>query len=83
MKPMKYVYLLQSIPHPEQRYVGLTNDLQKRLDCHNQGGSPHTSKYAPWRIVTAIRFDDDHRATIFERYLKTGSGRAFANRHLW
>ncbi len=59
---MKYVYLLQSIPHPEQRYVGLTNTLQKRVDCHNQGGSPPTSKYVPWKIVTAIRFDDDHRA---------------------
>jgi putative endonuclease len=80
---MKYVYLLQSIPHPEQRYVGLTNDLQQRLAAHNHGGSPHTSKYAPWRIVTAIRFTDDHRATIFERYLKTGSGRAFAARHFW
>ncbi len=80
---MKYVYLLQSIPHPDQRYVGLTNDLQKRLDRHNQSGSPHTSKYAPWRIVTAVRFDDDQRASAFELYLKTGSGRAFANRHLW
>ena len=26
---MKYVYLLQSIPHPEQRYIGLTSDPQK------------------------------------------------------
>lgn len=80
---MKYVYLLQSIPHPEQRYVGLTNNLKQRLASHNQGRSPHISKYAPWRIVTVIRFDDGHRATNFERYLKTGSGRAFAIRHLW
>jgi len=80
---MKYVYLIQSIVHPEQRYVGLTGDLQKRLDCHNQGGSLHTSGYSPWRIVTAIRFDDDGRAALFERYLKTGSGRAFASKHLW
>jgi putative endonuclease len=80
---MKYVYLLQSLSHPEQRYIGLTHDLQQRLNTHNQGGSPHTSNYAPWRIVTAIHFNDDYRATIFERYLKTGSGRAFANKHLW
>lgn len=80
---MKYVYLLQSLSHPNQRYVGLTNNLRQRLSIHNQGGSLHTSKYAPWRIVTAIRFDDDQRAFSFEQYLKTGSGRAFANKHLW
>jgi len=80
---VKYVYLLQSIRHPDQRYVGLTDDLQKRLAVHNQGGSPHTSKYAPWCVVTAIRFEDDQRQWALEQYLKSGSGRAFTNRHLW
>jgi putative endonuclease len=77
------VYILQSHTHPEQRYVGLTIDLQQRLATHNQGGSPFTSNYAPWRIVTAIRLDVDRRASAFEQYPKTGSGRAFANKHLW
>jgi putative endonuclease len=80
---MKYVYLLQSLYHPKQRYVGLTSNLQQRLATHNQGRSPYTSKFAPWHIVTAIRFDNDQRATAFERYLKSGSGRAFANKHFW
>ncbi|MEN6625057.1 MAG: GIY-YIG nuclease family protein [Candidatus Sumerlaeia bacterium] len=80
---MKYVYLLQSVSHPNQRYVGLTDNLQERITTHNQGGSPHTSKYVPWRIVTAIRFDDDQRASNFEHCLKSGSGRAFAMKHPW
>ena len=80
---MKYVYLLQSVTYPKQRYVGLTHNLQQRLATHNEGGSPHTSKFAPWRLVTAIRFDNDQRAFAFEQYLKTGSGRAFAAKHLW
>jgi predicted GIY-YIG superfamily endonuclease len=80
---MKYVYLLQSLSHPNRRYAGLTNDLQQRIATHNQGGSPYTSKDVPWRIVIAIRFDDDQRASAFKQYLKTGSGRAFANKHLW
>ncbi len=80
---MKYVYLIQSIHHPRQHYIGLTNNLLQRLAAHNQGGSLHTSKFAPWRVVTAIRFADDQRASAFEQYLKTGSGRAFANKHLW
>jgi len=44
---------------------------------------PHTAKYRPWRIEVAIRFRDDQRAVAFERDLKSGSGHAFAKRHLW
>ena len=80
---MKYVYLLQSISHPEQRYVGLTSDLQKRLAAHNASKSPHTAKYRPWKIVTYLAFSDDVKAASFEKYLKTGSGRAFANKRFW
>jgi putative endonuclease len=49
---MKYVYLLQSIPHPDQRYIGLTSNVEKRLAAHNAGQSPHTSKSRPWEIIT-------------------------------
>ena len=80
---MKYVYLLESISHPDQRYVGLTDDFPKRLAEHNAKKSPHTSKYTPWRDVVVMRFQDDRRAQAFEKYLKHGSGHAFANRHLW
>lgn len=80
---MKYVYLLQSLSHPDQRYVGLTNNLLNRLTVHNLGNSPHTTKYAPWRLVTSIHFSNNQRAIDFERYLKSGSGRAFALKHLW
>ena len=80
---MRYVYLLRSRRDPEHRYVGITRDLRKRLAEHNSGRSPHTSKYGPWKVVVAIRFDDDARAAQFEKYVKTGSGHAFANRHFW
>ena len=79
----KYVYLLRSQSDPNQRYVGVTSDLDARLHTHNAGGSPHTSKYVPWGLVTYVCFNDDQRATEFERYLKSDSGRAFANKHLW
>ena len=80
---MKYVYLLQSIPFPNQRYVGLTDDLQKRLANHNSGGSSHTAKFKPWKIAVAIRFNDGCKAAAFEQYLKSGSGRAFSSRHFF
>jgi putative endonuclease len=79
---MKYVYFLQSINHPDQNYVGLTDDLRARLEVHNSGGSFHTSKYKPWRLVTYVAFSDEAKAVAFERYMKSGSGRAFAKKRL-
>ena len=43
----------------------------------------HMSKYKPWRLVAYVAFLDKAKAEGFERYLKSGSGCAFANRHLW
>jgi putative endonuclease len=77
-----YVYILQSEADCARFYVGLTNDLKDRLRRHNAGEVPHTSKFKPWRIKTAIAFADRQRAAEFERYLKTASGRAFAKKRL-
>jgi predicted GIY-YIG superfamily endonuclease len=80
---MKHVYLIKSISNPEKRYTGIASDLGARLTAHNEGRSKHTSKYRPWRLITAISFTDAKKAQAFEHYLKTGSGRAFANKRLW
>jgi len=79
---MKYVYLLQSIDHPDQTYVGLADDLKSRFAAHNAGQSAHTSKFKPWRLVTYVAFSDETKAIAFERYLKSSSGRAFAKKRL-
>ena len=78
---MFYTYILRSISHPEQRYIGSISDLKSRLAKHNAGEVPHTSKFRPWRIQTAIAFDNKEKAVAFEDYLKTGSGREFSKRH--
>jgi predicted GIY-YIG superfamily endonuclease len=80
---MQYVYLLESIPFPEKRYVGLTSNLKNRLNAHNRGQSLHTAKFKPWKLVTYVAFSNESKAVEFEEYLKSGSGRAFANRRLW
>jgi predicted GIY-YIG superfamily endonuclease len=80
---MKYVYLIQSIPFPDQRYIGVTSDLKNRLQAHNEGCSQHTSKFKPWQLVTYLIFSNDKKASEFEKYLKSGSGRAFAKKRLW
>ena len=79
--PMKYVYILESLDS-KHFYVGITDDLRARLTKHNAGEVPHTSKYGPWRIKTYIAFSDEKQAIAFEKYLKSGSGRAFANKRL-
>ena len=80
---MWYVYLLESETFEGQRYVGMSSDLKRRLTDHNAGKSAHTSKYAPWRLVTYVAFVDKQKAESFERYLKSGSGHAFARKRLW
>jgi putative endonuclease len=78
---MKYVYILESL-EAEHFYIGITDDLRARLAKHNAGEVPHTSKYRPWRLKSYIAFSDEARAIAFEKYLKSGSGRAFAKKHL-
>jgi putative endonuclease len=80
---LHYVYLIESERVADQRYVGLSTDLKQRLSDHNAGKSAHTSKYAPWRLVTYIAFSNVRKAEAFERYLKNGSGHAFARKRLW
>lgn len=80
---MFYVYLLESIAQPGQRYVGVTTDLRARIDDHNAGKSTHTAKFKPWEVVTYVAFSSRDKATAFETYLKSGSGHAFARKRLW
>ena len=76
---MFYTYIICSIVHPDQRYIGHTADLRKRLAKHNEGGVPHTAPFKPWKLEVYIAFET--KAAAFEVYLKNGSGHAFANRH--
>ena len=79
---MKYVYILRSTTYPDETYVGLADDLRARLVAHNEGRARHTAKFKPWTLVTYLGFSDQAKAVEFERYLKTASGRAFANKRL-
>lgn len=79
---MFYTYILQSIPNPSKLYTGSTANLRSRLHDHNNGKSPYTKKLKPWRLLFYAAFPDKSAALSFERYLKTGSGRALLAKHL-
>ena len=75
------VYVLRSNRDPARYYIGLTANVAARLEVHNSGGSVHTAALRPWQLVTAVEFANETSAVAFEKYLKSGSGRAFAKRH--
>ena len=78
-----YVYILKSKKNG-QFYKGFTNDLHRRLEEHNcLDSSSHSDKtLGPFELVWHCVFKNKDKAIAFEKYLKSGSGRAFANKHL-
>ena len=79
---MHCVYALRSLAEPDETYVGATSNLKQRIADHNAGRSVHTSKHMPWQLEFYAAFPDKQRAYEFEVYLKSHSGRAFANKRL-
>ena len=75
------VYILRSDRDPRRYYTGVTSDVKTRLAWHNAGQNTHTARDRPWSLIVAIDFSTEPAALAFERYLKSGSGRAFAKRH--
>ena len=78
---MYYTYIIESKTCQTKRYIGYTSDLKRRLNAHNAGNCEYTSKYKPWTINTYIAFKEKSKAIEFEKYLKSGSGHAFAQKH--
>ena len=79
---MWYVHIIRSIDFPDQEYTGATADLKRRLTEHNAGRSAQTTKFKPWKLVWSCAVPDKYKALPFEKYLKSHSGRAFAQKRL-
>lgn len=80
---MFYVYRIQSIDCPDRFYTGFTEDLKQRVLEHNRGRNISTATLRPWKLVFYSAFEENEMALEFERYLKSGSGKAFARKRLW
>jgi len=78
---MHYVYILQSLKDGSY-YTGSTDDIQKRLSEHNSGSSTYSSTKRPYQLIWYCAFQEKIKALAFEKYLKQGSGFAFARKHL-
>ncbi len=75
-----FVYLLRN-KHGKQ-YVGQTQNLNARLQEHNEGSVTATKHGKPWFIEWFCGFHEKKSAIVFEKYLKSGSGRSFRDKHL-
>jgi putative endonuclease len=70
-----YVYILQSKTTPSWIYVGYTENLKKRFSEHNQGDTPSTKKYRPFRLIHYEAYANKKDAKRRELYLKTTKGK--------
>ena len=77
---MEYVYILKCSDNTY--YTGHTANLDERIKRHNKGENIYTKPRRPVVLVTYIAFSDKHKAIAFEKYLKSGSGKAFAQKRL-
>ena len=77
----RFVYVLRNTDQAPRFYVGLTSNVNARLTDHNAGRCKHTASGRQRQLHVVIEFTDEDRAIRFERYVKSGSGRAFAKRH--
>lgn len=62
-------------------YVGCTENVNERLERHHNGHVPATESRRPFELTMHVVFYDKHKTYEFEKYLKSGSGRAFMKRH--
>ncbi|MBO9573092.1 MAG: GIY-YIG nuclease family protein [Chitinophagaceae bacterium] len=71
---MFYVYILKD--KNNRCYTGCTSDLRDRYTRHTNGHVPATANVLPVELIFYCAFNDKYKAFNFEKYLKSGSGRA-------
>ena len=76
--PFWSVYILKC--RDNTYYTGCTNNLEDRLDRHRKGQIKYTSTRLPVTLDFYCAFSDKYKAYDFEKYPKSGSGKAFANK---
>ncbi|OHA92202.1 MAG: excinuclease ABC subunit C [Candidatus Zambryskibacteria bacterium RIFCSPLOWO2_02_FULL_51_21] len=77
---MYYIYILKC--KDGEMYTGCTFDLKERIERHENGHVPATALRLPVKLVSYVAISDKYKAFEFEKYLKSGSGRAFIKKHL-
>lgn len=77
-----FVYILYSAEY-RKTYVGITNDLERRLKQHNSGYHLYTKRYMPWAVIYKEEVNDRIEARKREKYFKAASGRKWIKQNLF
>lgn len=78
---MYTVYVLNSKKRT-YLYVGLTNNISRRINQHQSGRVKTTSPYRPFQLVYSESFSTRQEARDREKYLKSGCGKEWLKEHL-
>jgi putative endonuclease len=78
---MFYTYILKS-RIKNYIYVGLTNNLQRRVNQHNSGKEKTTSPYKPFDLIHFESFNTRTEARAQEKYFKSGCGKEWIKNNL-
>jgi putative endonuclease len=71
---MYYVYAISSLER-NYIYVGLTDNIERRLSEHNTGKNKTTMAYSPFVLIYFEKCGNRIEARIKEKYFKSGSGK--------
>ena len=71
-----YVYIIKSLKDGSY-YVGSTQDLDSRLERHNQGRSLYTKSKHPWDLVYSEEFPNRSSALKRENEIKRRKSKGF------
>ncbi|RKQ51356.1 putative endonuclease [Roseivirga pacifica] len=73
---MVYVYVIRSQTR-NYNYVGISSELEVRVERHNKGQNKTTKSYTPFDLIYTKAFPNHADARVHEKFLKSGKGRAF------
>lgn len=77
---MYFCYIIKSVKDGKF-YTGITNDIGRRMDQHNQGthSTPSTLHRGPFILVHVEIVQSRAEARELEKYFKSGVGREIRN----
>lgn len=73
---MYFVYAISSLTK-NYIYVGLTDNVERRVMQHNKGYEKTTKPYLPYKIILIEEFVTRTDARKREKYLKAGIGKDY------